>query len=273
MPIVDCLQGRVFRAKMRFKGSSILVAVKVVKSWCRAASITTLGEPCDKLVDSEMELLSALSRNPHPNVVRMIGMFENERGDYNLVMELASGNLSSYLEKHGPFPEGQARRFLAHILRGVAHCHRIGIVHFDLNTSNVLLFQEDSLVKICDFGLARQIYKRDTNREEQEFLSRRPFPLEECIAAKLEDYFSIGIIFFQMLYGTLPFSSPDPSDVDFVSFSYGDLEEILLNLNLASIPVSPAAQDILRRLCCPRSVQDTPEEIIQTCPWLSQFCG
>ncbi len=90
----------------------------------------------------------------HPAVVRVFDLLETPDADW-IVMELVEGSPLAELLKDGPLSVDEALAYGLQVSRGLAAAHRLGIVHRDLKTENVLV-QPDGEVKILDFGLAKR---------------------------------------------------------------------------------------------------------------------
>lgn len=125
---------------------------------CKSISKERLVTQDDvRSIKLEIEIMTMLSG--HPNVVDLKAVYEDE--DYvHLVMELcAGGELFSQLEKHGKFPESEARVLFRHLMEIVMYCHNNGVVHRDLKPENILLATKgpSSPIKLADFGLATYI--------------------------------------------------------------------------------------------------------------------
>lgn len=110
----------------------------------------------DKIaMQTEIEILKTVD---HPNVVKLVDVFEDER-HWCLVMELMQGGelFDQILEKEF-FSEAEAREATKVIIEAIQYCHNQGIVHRDIKPENLLLYSKEmgiSSLKIADFGLAR----------------------------------------------------------------------------------------------------------------------
>jgi calcium/calmodulin-dependent protein kinase I len=149
----------------------------------------------------------------HPNVVKLIDVFEDER-HWCLVMELMQGGelFDQILEKEF-FSENEAREACKSIIEAIQYCHRQGIVHRDIKPENLLLQSKDlgiTSLKIADFGLARLLQENSMASTTcgtpgyvaPEVLMQMPYG-KEC------DYWSIGVVTFILLSGTPPFYEED----------------------------------------------------------------
>jgi protein kinase len=132
--------------KSRDRQSGDIVAVKKMKQ--RYASF----DECLQLKE-----VKSLRKIKHPNVVRLLQVFREDES-LHLVFELLGKSLYRSISERGPHPEDEVRLIMQQILTGVAYIHRQGFFHRDLKPDN-LLWKEDVL-KIADFGLAREIRSR-----------------------------------------------------------------------------------------------------------------
>mgnify|MGYP006114861495 FL=1 len=165
----------------------------------------------DKLaMQTEIDILKQVD---HPNVVKLIDVFEDER-HWCLVMELMQGGelFDQILEKEF-FSEDEARQACKAIIEAIDYCHKQGIVHRDIKPENLLLQSKDlgiTSLKIADFGLARLLQENSMASTTcgtpgyvaPEVLMQQPYG-KEC------DYWSIGVVTFILLSGTPPFYEED----------------------------------------------------------------
>jgi protein kinase len=158
--------------KCRDRETGEIVAVKKMKQ--RTATF----DEC-----LQMKEVKSLRKIKHDNVMRLLQVFrENDR--FFLVFEfLPDGNLLQTMRSHvGPFSEGEARFIVSQILEGLAFCHRQGFFHRDIKPENLLW--NGSVLKIADFGLAREIRSRPPYTE---YVSTRWYRAPE-IALRHEFY-------------------------------------------------------------------------------------
>ena len=174
-----------------------------------------------KMKDFEKELMMREIENlklcHHKNIGKLYDVFENDQMVY-LVMEfLDGGDLFSYLEKRNfRIPENRAKKIVCSILSAINYLNSFGIVHRDLKPENILLLtkEEDSEVKISDFGLAKAIGPNEKcvepfgtiNYVAPEILMRKKYD-------KGVDIWSLGIITYLMLGGYLAFDDINDSEI------------------------------------------------------------
>jgi serine/threonine protein kinase len=123
----------------------------------------------------EIELLSKIRSNPHPNIVEYRGSFilQEQKGAINtfkkgyIQMEKGLANLKTYLaERTQPFDEDDVLMFFTSMLEVFAHLQRSEVAHRDIKPSNVLLFSEEPLYfKVCDVGAGTAVGFCDQTKE------------------------------------------------------------------------------------------------------------
>jgi serine/threonine protein kinase len=146
----------------------------------------------------------------HPHVVQLLELIATEAHVW-LVSELcAGGELFDYLLERGRLPEREARALVGQLALAVAHLHARGIVHRDLKLENVLL-DAQCRAKLSDFGFAREFERGalldtscgTTGYAAPEVLAQHRYSGPEV------DVWSLGVILYTLLTGTLPFDDED----------------------------------------------------------------
>ena len=171
---------------------------------------------CDKgKVPEEVRLQQSLSS--HPNILPLLGVSHSQNMfQVYILMERADMSLHQYLyrEKRKPSPQ-LSLNWALQIARGLHHIHQHGLAHRDLKSANVLLFEKENIIKICDFGFdvtATNISKAGTFRwMAPEFLDKSKKINQRC------DMFSYGMILYELYVHEVPFAELK-FDRDIVSF-------------------------------------------------------
>jgi tRNA A-37 threonylcarbamoyl transferase component Bud32 len=159
-----------------------------------------------ELVRTEIEILKICQ---HPNIIQLYDVFENVNYFYIIMEYCEGGDLFSYLEKRNfRLPEKKAAEFMHKMCAAVYYIHSYGIAHRDLKPENVLMTSNDDNadLRILDFGLSKIIGPNEKTREPYGTLSYvAPEVLLDIPYGKEVDLFSLGVITYLMLSGSLPF--------------------------------------------------------------------
>lgn len=157
----------------------------------------------------------AANRVDHAHIIDIHDIGETEEGELYLVMEYLVGtSLSSELAR-GPMPLSRGVDILEQMCAALARAHDLGVVHRDLKSDNILLSTRGGrkdFVKILDFGLAHlamdpRLAPKGAVFGTPEYMSPEQARGEEANAQS--DLYALGVLFFEMLTGQLPFRSDD----------------------------------------------------------------
>lgn len=182
---------------------------------------TVAGDP-ESLARFEMEARLAASAS-HPNVVQIYDFGVTDENLPFLVMEYLEGpTLSEELERYGTLSLERAIEVFQPVCAAVNAAHASGLIHRDLKPSNVLLQQlkgGGECVKVVDFGIAKTV-QPEANAE----LTNKGavvgtlgyMSLEQVRGEELDhrsDVYSLGVIFYELLTGQLPFGGNSPAQI------------------------------------------------------------
>ncbi len=161
---------------------------------------------------NESKAIALLS---HPNIIRVFDVsFTDEMKC--IVMEYIDGiTLKEYLEMQGAISWKETVFFGGQILSAVAHAHKKGIIHRDLKPQNILLLS-DGTIKIMDFGIARFARSETKTITDKAIGSVHYISPEQARGEATDqrsDIYSMGVIFYEMLTGRLPFDADSPVSV------------------------------------------------------------
>jgi serine/threonine-protein kinase len=151
----------------------------------------------------------------HPNIVSIYDRGEAE-GTYYIAMEHIEGRtLKELLVRRGPSPLGTAIDFTRQILSALRFAHRNGIVHRDIKPHNVIVDAEGR-VKVMDFGIARagaasQMTEAGSIIGTAQYLS--PEQARGAPVDQTSDLYSTGIVLYELLTGTVPFTGETPVEI------------------------------------------------------------
>ena len=149
----------------------------------------------------------------HKNVIRIYD-FLNLSGSYAISMEFfPSHTLGAEVSGKKPLPVEKAAGWARDIATGMSVAHQVGIIHRDLKPAN-LLINDEGLLKIVDFGVAAAAGGGDTNLTKTGYVIGSPKYMapEQILGKKVDhraDIYSLGVIFYEMLTGTPPYTKGD----------------------------------------------------------------
>jgi eukaryotic-like serine/threonine-protein kinase len=170
----------------------------------------------------QQEAISA-SRIKHPNVLEVFDFGQLDNGCAFLAMEFLTGNdLADELMERGYIETRRALRLMLQICRALSAAHKAGVVHRDMKPDNVFLLRPgdgDEIIKIVDFGIA-QLRKPDEEAKSSAprrrltktgmiFGTPEYMAPEQAAGRKADlrvDIYATGLILFEMLTGTVPFT-------------------------------------------------------------------
>ena len=196
-------------------GLNILTGrIVAVKSFDKNNSELT-GDNMKKIL-YETDLMKKLN---HPNITKILEMFEDEKY-FMIIMEyINGGNLFSFVKKRRKLSEKTAKFLFRQIIQGIKYIHEQNIVHRDIKLENLLIDLNNN-VKICDFGIGRKIKNKNQLLHDQ--CGTLMYMAPEILLSSKEkgyepfpvDIWSSGISLYIMLSGTLPFNYKNKKNED-----------------------------------------------------------
>ena len=180
----------------------------------------------------------------HPAIMRVFG--GGDRSRLYMVMEWCDGRLLRQILAEGRISPQRALKIAIAVLDALEYIHANGVVHRDLKPENIMVDEQDN-IKLIDFGIAGDTAaRRLTYANFTATLGTPDYISPEQVKGKRgdgrSDIYSLGVILYEMLTGSLPFSGPSPLAV---------MNDRLLNHptppRVADPTISPQLQEVLYR--------------------------
>jgi len=196
----------VVRQATRLAAPRVEVAVKIIRK-------KGLDSQASAKIASELKAWRQLY---HPSIVRLFEVYDTPMS-YAMVCELCeAGDLLEHINETGYFQEEEAKPLARQILEGVAHCHKLGVVHRDLKLENILI-HADGTAKLADFGFAG-FFDVTGRTFLQEWCGSPPYAAPEIFLGRPYigpevDVWSFGVVLYAICTGALPFRTSNMDDL------------------------------------------------------------
>ena len=209
--------GFVYRAEQR-EPVRRRVALKVLKRGMGSKEVLARFE-------AERQALALME---HPNVAKIYEAGETESGEPYFAMELVEGEvITKYCDEHRLSTRERIKLFVG-VCRAVQHAHSKGVIHRDLKPTNVLVAEIDGhpVPKVIDFGIAKATQQELTTHTlftsaghlvgTPEYMSPEQADLRETAIDTRSDVYSLGVLLYELLCGSLPFASEELREKGFL---------------------------------------------------------
>jgi serine/threonine protein kinase len=159
------------------------------------------------------------SKLRHPNLVETREFGETPDGQFYMLMDFCAGrSLTELLTQDGPMAPAAGARVMIQILSALGEAHRHSVIHRDVKPSNIVV-DEDGVAKLLDFGLAKSLEGDETTRDTTKIGAvlgtpkyMSPEQAEGRPCNELSDLYSVGVVLYELVSGTLPFRGASSSD-------------------------------------------------------------
>uniref|UniRef100_A0A8D0CHZ6 cGMP-dependent protein kinase n=1 Tax=Scleropages formosus TaxID=113540 RepID=A0A8D0CHZ6_SCLFO len=181
-------------------------------------------------------------------IVRLYRTFKDSKYLYMLMEACLGGELWTILRDRGSFEDSMTRFYTACVVEAFTYLHSKGIIYRDLKPENLIL-DHRGYAKLVDFGFAKKI---GFGKKTWTFCGTPEYVAPEIILNKghdiSADYWSLGILMYELLTGSPPFSGPDPMKTYNI---------ILRGIDMIEFPkkITKNAANLIKRLC-----RDNPSE-------------
>ncbi|XP_071748038.1 cGMP-dependent protein kinase, isozyme 2 forms cD4/T1/T3A/T3B isoform X2 [Lepeophtheirus salmonis] len=181
-------------------------------------------------------------------IVKLFKTFKDRKYLYMLMESCLGGELWTILRDRGNFDDSTTRFYTACVIEAFDYLHSRGIIYRDLKPENLLL-DTTGYVKLVDFGFAKKL---QVGRKTWTFCGTPEYVAPEVILNKghdiSADYWSLGVLMFELLTGTPPFTGTDPMKTYNI---------ILKGIDAIDFPrtITGRARELIKKLC-----RDNPAE-------------
>nr|XP_019960646.1 PREDICTED: cGMP-dependent protein kinase 2 [Paralichthys olivaceus] len=219
--------------EVKVKGKDITFALKVIKKK------HVVDNRQEEHIHSERKIL-AEARSPF--VVKLYRTFKDNKYVYMLLEACLGGEIWSLLRDRGSFDEPVAKFCVGCVTEAFDYLHRKGVLYRDLKPENLMLDTE-GYIKLVDFGFAKKIR---CGQKTWTFCGTPEYVAPEIILNKGHnfsvDFWSLGILVFELLTGSPPFSGSD----QMMTYTF-----ILKGIEKMDFPkkISKRPEDLIRKLC------------------------
>ncbi|KAI0815895.1 serine/threonine-protein kinase sck1 [Xylaria sp. FL0064] len=159
----------------------------------------------------ERNILVRTATSESPFIVGLKFSFQTQNDLFLVTDYMSGGELFWHLQKEGRFDEKRAKFYIAELILAIQHLHQNDIVYRDLKPENILL-DANGHIALCDFGLSKaNLTKNDTTNTfcgTTEYLAPEVL-LDESGYTKMVDFWSLGVLVFEMCCGWSPFYAED----------------------------------------------------------------
>ncbi|CAG9320286.1 unnamed protein product [Blepharisma stoltei] len=246
--------GKVYLALNRLTG--LKVAIKAIHK----------GNIKDERIRQKVfQEVFVMNRIHHVNVTRLLEIFESENHIMMVLEYSDGGDLLQLIKAKGKLNENEAKFLFWQVVLAVKACHDKNVIHRDIKLDNILLSNNFSVAKLCDFGVSR-VAKRDQIIDEQ--CGTPAYLAPEIIVDRgyqpfYVDLWSMGVLLYAMICGTVPFKAK----------TLVDLHKLILKCKY-SMPdgLSAGVQDLIKRLLNPIPHLRISLDDIMSHPWFDD-CG
>ena len=156
-----------------------------------------------------------MKKSNHKHIIKLFEVFESAKQIHIVTEYAGGGDMLQFLKHKKRLDEWEAKNYLWQVVSGLAACHNNGILHRDIKLDNILMSTDQKCIKLCDFGISRIMKPGQIVREQ---CGTPAYIAPEIIAGTgyegfSSDTWSLGVMLYAMLAGTVPFKANSMPDL------------------------------------------------------------
>src|SRR2546428_8900350 len=189
------------------------VAIKVL-----SPALLLLGEGVVERFKREARTAAALS---HPHIIPIYAVRERDQVLYFVMKHVQGRPLDIVVRDVGPLPIAMTQAILAQVGDALSYAHRHGVIHRDIKSANIMLDEEGWAV-VTDFGIAKVLQAQGLTMTGVTVGTPTYMSPEQCATEEVtgaSDQYSLGVVAYEMLTGTLPFQDESIMSVMYAHFN------------------------------------------------------
>ena len=196
---------------------STKVAIKIIQT----KGLTP--KAMDILYD-ELSIMDIIRHNPHPNIVNCYDIIKDQNEIYIILEYCDSGTLYDLMRK--PIKEKYAQYYFCQLVNGLKYLDQQNIIHRDIKPKNILLTNKRKILKIADFGFAKQSKEQSLHETMcGSPLYMAPEILNNNMYNNQTDLWSVGMLLYEILFGFHPYGDCK-TQLDLKEMQAGQIIEI-----------------------------------------------
>ena len=214
----------------------------------------------DKFIRRFQREALSVSNLSHPNIVEVYDVGEEDE-EYYIVMEYIEGKtLKQLLKKRESLTLTEVIDIMTQLTDGISHAHESYIIHRDIKPQNIMI-QDDGRIKITDFGIAMALNATQLTQTNSVMGSVHYLPPEQASgkgATVKSDIYSMGILMYELLTGTVPFKGDNA-----VEIALKHMKDKIPSIRKQDPSIPQSVENILLKATAknPRNRYDTAKEM------------
>ena len=216
----------------------------------------------DKFIRRFQREALSVSNLSHPNIVEVYDVGE-EDGSHYIVMEYIEGKtLKQLLKKRESLTLTEVIDIMSQLTDGIAHAHDSYIIHRDIKPQNIMI-EDDGRIKITDFGIAMALNATQLTQTNSVMGSVHYLPPEQASgksATVKSDIYSLGILMYELLTGTVPFKGDNA-----VEIALKHMKEKIPSIRKQDPSIPQSVENIITKATAknPRNRYDSAKEMYE----------